>query len=262
MDQSEMSYSDYLQLDKILDAQKILSNNEHDELLFIVIHQTYELWFKQLLHEGSYLNKNILAGNEDSALSTINRMLTIMKTLVKQVDILETMTPLSFLSFRDSLNRSSGMQSYQFIAFEYFLGFKNAQKLKSFTEGGDIYKQLEAQLDAPSVYDCLLRFINDSGFPIEEKVLKRDYRASYQKNESVENAISEAYRNNSRLRILCEKFVDLDEGVQEWRYRHVKMVERTIGQKLGTGGTLGVEYLKNTLFKVAFPELWSVRLKF
>ena len=219
-----VSYVNYLKVDELLSLQQPLSDGpEHDELLFIIIHQTYELWFKQLLHELSRLRLLLREAKLHPALGTLKRVRTIMKTLVSQVDILETMTPLEFNSFRARLEASSGFQSYQFREFERVFA-------------------------RPGIRDDVVEFLranspNDGALEVESILLT-------------------TYRDRPDLSLLLEGLVDLDEGIQEWRYRHVKMVERTIGSKQGTGGSSGADYLKSTLFKPAFPELWAIRAKF
>ena len=257
------TYTSYLKLEQILNAQNPLSEGEHDEMLFIIIHQTYELWFKQILHETKRLNQALEYNQVAVFQSCIRRILTVMKTLVQQIDILETMTPLSFASFRDRLESSSGFQSYQFRQLEYYLGFKDPRKIKNYPEGSKEYKVLEKMLNEPSLFDHFLRFLHrHHRVKIPSSILERDFTKTYQGHEEVENAILLLYREDPVIGELCERLVDWDEGTQEWRYRHVKMVERTIGFKMGTGGSLGVSYLQKSLFKPAFPDLWNVRNRF
>ncbi|MEZ4872257.1 MAG: tryptophan 2,3-dioxygenase family protein [Bdellovibrionales bacterium] len=259
----DLTYSQYLQLDKVLNAQKPQSDGEHDEMLFIIIHQSYELWFKQMIHEARYLQLNLISRNYHISLATIERILTILKTAVSQVDILETMTPISFASFRERLATSSGLQSWQFRVFEFVLGHKQARMMEFHKHDPAIYEMLKQQIQQPTLYDSLLTYLSTLyGIQISDNILKRDFAQNYERCDEVYNVIKEVYKNHPDLRILLEKFVDLDEGLQEWRYRHVKMVERTIGHKVGTGGSSGVEFLKNTLFRPLFPELWEVRSDF
>ena len=210
-----VTYASYLRLDELLAAQQPRSE-EHDELLFIVIHQVYELWFKQLLHEEAELRRRLGRRDAAQALHTLGRMRAILKTVVSQIDVLETLTPLEFLSFRDRLSRASGFQSAQFRRIEKAL---------------------------PELMPLLLEVV----------------RARGHEDADEEERLIAAYRADAGARQLCEAFVDLDEGLQEWRYRHVKMVERTIGAKVGTGGSAGAEYLRKTLFQPVFPQLWSIR---
>jgi tryptophan 2,3-dioxygenase len=254
-----LTYSDYLELDKILDAQKPKSPGEHDEMLFIIVHQVYELWFKQILHEGAYLQKNLEAGKAYPCMATLRRMLTILKTMVAQTDVIETMTPVSFSSFRDRLESASGFQSGQFRIFEFFIGNRDPKKIAIHARGSETFKTLTEMIDRPSLYDSFLRFMKIHDVEIPRDVLDRDFRLPYKENDVVQRSLINIYKADPFLTQVCESFVDLDEGIQEWRYRHVKMVERTIGNRMGTGGSSGVEFLKATLFKPAFVDLWAIR---
>jgi tryptophan 2,3-dioxygenase len=254
-----LTYSEYLELDKILDAQKPKSPGEHDEMLFIIVHQVYELWFKQVLHEGSRLQKSLEAGDAYPSMATLKRMLTILKTMVAQTDVIETMTPVSFSSFRDRLESASGFQSGQFRVFEFFLGNRDPNKIAIHSKGSETHKTLTEMLDRPTLYDSFLRFMKIHDVEIPREVLGREFRLPYKENAIVQQGLIEVYKKNPFLTQVCESFVDLDEGIQEWRYRHVKMVERTIGNRIGTGGSSGVEFLKATLFKPAFADLWAIR---
>ncbi|MFK7825594.1 MAG: tryptophan 2,3-dioxygenase [Oligoflexales bacterium] len=257
------SYASYLKLEQVLSAQNPLSEGEHDEMLFIIIHQTYELWFKQILHESKRLNQALEHNQVAVFQSCIKRILTVMKTLVQQIDILETMTPLSFASFRNRLESSSGFQSFQFRQLEYYLGFKDPKKIKNYPESSRERKELESMLEEPTLFDNFLRFLHKHHrVEVPSAVLERNFTNNYDGNEEVENIILMLYREDPIIGELCERLVDWDEGTQEWRYRHVKMVERTIGFKKGTGGSLGVSYLQKSLFKPAFPDLWNVRNRF
>lgn len=257
------SYASYLKLDKILDAQNPLSEGEHDEMLFIIIHQTYELWFKQILHETLKLNDSLRHNQVAGFQACIKRILTVMKTLVQQIDILETMTPLSFASFRDRLESSSGFQSFQFRLLEFYLGFKDSKKLKNYPEASNERIELEYMLTKPTLFDNFLKFLHTHHqVRIPSSVLNRDFSEAYTGDQEIENVILMLYREDPVIGELCERLIDWDEGIQEWRYRHVKMVERTIGFKKGTGGSMGVSYLQKSLFRPAFPDLWNVRNRF
>lgn len=258
-----LTYSQYLKIDELLQLQAPLSRDpvEHDETLFIVIHQVYELWFKQVLHELDFLKVTLRTNNTPQALGTLKRILTIFKTLVSQVDILETMTPLNFASFRTRLESSSGFQSYQFREFEFILGAKNEEKLKNYTEK-HLLERLNKRLEHTSLYDDFFYFLFLNKYEIPEKLLARNWREPNTECPEVHPTLVKIYKTNPALTQICERFVDLDEGVQEWRYRHVKMVERTIGFKPGTGGSPGAPYLRGTLFKPLFPDLWSIRSQF
>ncbi len=255
-----LTYADYLKIDDLLDLQALRSKPpEHDEMLFIVIHQTYELWFKQLLHETRFLMARMQADDISRSFHVLKRILKIMKTLVGQVDILETMTPLEFDSFRHRLDSSSGFQSYQFRAFEFLLGYKREQPLTFQPEGSVGRKLLEGCLQTPSVWQVFVQLLARHGYAIPEAELTKPVTEATVENEQVQQVLIELYRTNHNLSELCELLVDLDEGLQEWRYRHVKMVQRTIGAKMGSGGSSGAAYLQQTLFKPVFPDLWEIR---
>ncbi len=253
-----VSYSNYLKLDELLDLQRPLSH-EHDEVLFIIIHQVYELWFKEILHEADHL-QNLLERNDSvAALHTFKRILTVLKIMVAQIDILETMTPLDFLSFRERLEAGSGFQSVQFREFEFLLGLKRHGALEH--HGGDVQVRgrLESRYNARSLWDSFVHYLSANGYKVPARALERDLTKPLEPSEEIQEILIDIYRNDPTIANICERLVDLDEGLQEWRYRHVKMVERTIGTKLGTGGSAGAEYLKNTLFQPVFPDLWAIR---
>lgn len=258
MNEQALNYSRYLALDKILDAQHPRSEPvEHDEHLFIVIHQVYELWFKQLLHELDHLHELLEEGFTDRAGAVLHRMLKIMKTVVAQIDVLETMTPLDFLSFRSFLEDSSGFQSVQFREMEFALGYKRREVLDGL-EGTPGWETLALRYRSPSLWDAFLRLLRGSGYHV---TLRSDVTQPVSADPAVQDVLLDMYRNNVKLRRVAENLVDLDEGLQEWRYRHVKMVERTIGHKPGTGGSPGVPYLQTTL-RPFFPDLWEIRSRF
>jgi tryptophan 2,3-dioxygenase len=254
------TYGEYLRTDDLLALQRPLSEGpEHDEMLFIVIHQVYELWFKQVLHELDYL-ECLLARNDGArAGHTLKRILTILKVMVAQLDILETMTPLEFLSFRDRLESGSGFQSHQFRELEFSLGLKDSRALDRYPKGSKARRQLEHRLEAPTLWDAFLRYLEANGVPVPRADLERDVTRSVEPSPELRPALVEVYRNRPALAELCERLVDLDEGLQEWRYRHVKMVQRTIGTRRGTGGSSGAEYLMTTLDKPLYPDLWAIR---
>lgn len=254
------TYSEYLAVDELLTLQRPVSDGpEHDEMLFIVIHQVYELWFKQLLHELDYLNKLLMQDDGMRAQHTLKRILTIFKVLVAQLDILETMTPLEFLSFRHRLDSSSGFQSFQFRELEFSLGWKNVDALKRYPEGSDHRRRLEQRLQMPSLWEAFLQHLVHAGMPVPPAALEQPRTQPVQPSPELQKILVHVYRTNPTLANLCERLVDLDEGLQEWRYRHVKMVQRTIGTKRGTGGSDGAAYLATTLFKAVFPDLWEIR---
>jgi tryptophan 2,3-dioxygenase len=277
MDQSHdkaVTYTSYLKIDELLDLQQPLSDGpEHDELLFITIHQVYELWFKQILHESVALQVSLEASDPYRSLALLGRIRTIMKTCVAQLDILETMTPLQFNSFRGRLSSASGFQSAQFRELEAVLGRRD-QAGSDAKEGtgmamaahlvpdSEARNRVEAAMKRPSVYDSALKFFDSRGHSIPKEVLERNFSTPYEPNEQVQEALLVAHRNDPESNMLGEALMDLDEGFQEWRYRHVKMVERTIGAKMGSGGSSGVGYLASTLFRPVFADLWSIRSKF
>jgi tryptophan 2,3-dioxygenase len=254
------TYGQYLRTDELLGLQTPLSEGpEHDEMLFIVIHQVYELWFKQVLHELDYLECLLTRNEADRARHTLKRILTILKVMVAQLDILETMTPLEFLSFRDRLEAGSGFQSHQFRELEFALGLKDARALERYPPGGEARRRLERRLAAPTLWDAFLRYLAANGVPVPLGDLDRDVTRSVEPSPELRPALVDVYRNRPGLGELCERLVDLDEGLQEWRYRHVKMVQRTIGTRRGTGGSAGAEYLMTTLDRPLYPDLWAIR---
>jgi tryptophan 2,3-dioxygenase len=255
--QAALTYSSYLGLDDILGAQRPRTE-EHDELLFIVIHQVYELWFKQLLHEGAHLQGRLEDGDTPHALHTLKRMLTILKTVVAQVDVLETMTPRQFLTFRDRLEAASGFQSAQFRELEAFLGRRDSRALAAYDPASDEHARIAAAMARPSLFDSFLRYLAERGYS-SGPALARDVAEPIEPTEDVQRALLAAYADDGEPAQVCERMIDLDEGVMEWRYRHVQMVRRTIGDKRGTGGSPGAQYLATTLLRPAFPDLWAVR---
>ena len=252
-----LSYTSYLALEEILGAQRPTSE-EHDEVLFIVVHQVYELWFKQLIHELRYLQRMLEEGNEARAFSTFKRVLTILKLVVQQLDVIETMTPVQFLTFRERLESSSGFQSGQFRELEAILGRRDPGVLTAYHDQSPDYEKVKAALERPSVYDSFLRYLAGKGYDVPSEALERDVTQPVQESKGIQAALLQAYRDDEGAAQVAERLVDFDEGFMEWRYHHVKMVERTIGTKMGTGG-YGADYLRSTLHKPFFPDLWSVR---
>jgi len=253
-----LTYSSYLALDEVLAAQRP-KTDEHDELLFIVIHQVYELWFKQLLHELVHLQRRLEAGEGPRALATVRRILTILKTVVAQIDVLETLTPSQFATFRARLDAASGFQSAQFRELEAVLGRRDQGALDAYEPGSPEHERIAEAMRRRSLFDSFLRYLQSAGLDVPLAALERDATLAPEPSEAVQRAILEAYRRDGEAAQVAERMVDLDEGVQEWRYRHVKMVERTIGDKMGTGGSSGAAYLRTTLFRPMFPDLWAVR---
>lgn len=251
----QITYSDYLQLPQLLNLQKFQSpNNEHDELLFIIIHQVYELWFKQIIYEFVQIKKDLQTDLDHKVLSGLKRIRMILKVLVLQTDILETMNPLSFLAFRNHLGRASGFQSVQFREIEFILGFKNDKFLKSGFFKGQELRRLKDAYKQESFWENALSFF--------QRKISGEYKGYSQFTElnNYHYILIYIYKNHSILTEIAELILDVDEGIQEWRYRHIKMVERTIGKNtIGTGGSSGVEYLKKSLFKSFCPELLEIR---
>ncbi len=257
-----LTYSNYLKTHELLSLQHITSDPpEHDETLFIIIHQVYELWFKQLIHEFEKIGRDFSNDDLYGAAATFRRTRTIMKTLVSQLDILETMTPMSFMSFRDRLESASGFQSVQFREFEFMLGQKRPEMMKFHEDDDRNLATLQRRLEAPSVVDRFHEFLAHRGAEVPKELLNREVGAPTTPNERIQSALIDFYHTKPELAILFESMTDFDEGLQEWRYRHVKMVERTIGRKQGTGGSPGVAFLRESLFKPIFPDLWEIRDK-
>ena len=260
---SELTYSTYLKIDELLELQKPQTKPaEHDEMLFIVIHQTYELWFKLLLQEFVKVRADFLSGDLYGAMQSFKRARMVMKSLVGQLDIIETMTPLSFNSFRARLDSASGFQSVQFRELEFILGYKRSDMLKHHQPNTRGYQALWQRLREISVVDAFYDFLEHNGVDVPAVLRDRDVTLPTTENEDVQNALVAIYRTKPDVAILLELMTDFDEGLQEWRYRHVKMVERTIGTKSGTGGSLGVGFLRKSLFNPVFPDLWAIRSRF
>ena len=255
-----VTYGSYLRIDDLLSLQQPRSSGpEHDEMLFIVIHQVYELWFKQLLHEFDRVVHLLTADDTHRTSHTLKRILTILKVMVAQLDILETMTPLEFLSFRERLEAASGFQSDQFRQLEFVLGRKSLKVIARFPEGSRARAALERRFAEPTLWDAFLRYLSREKYQVPEEQLTRDVTASVEPSPRLQAILIDIYRGDAKNAEMCERLVDLDEGIQEWRYRHVKMVERTIGVKPGTGGSAGAEYLRTTIGAPLFPDLWEIR---
>ncbi|MGC3985097.1 MAG: tryptophan 2,3-dioxygenase [Pseudorhodoferax sp.] len=256
-----MSYGDYLHLDEILHAQHPLSP-AHDEMLFIVQHQTSELWMKLMLHELHAAIRAIAGDQRADAFKMLARVTRIMEQLVSAWTVLSTMTPPEYSAMRPYLASSSGFQSYQYRSIEFALGNKNAAMLQPHAHRGDLLAQVEAAYRAPSLYDEALRLLAREGLAIPADRLKRDWTQPYAASPEVEAAWAAVYRDPHRhwdLYQLGEKLTDIEDAFRLWRFRHVTTVERVIGFKRGTGGTGGVSYLRKMLDVVLFPEIWSVR---
>jgi len=257
-----VTYGSYLHVDDLLNLQQPRSKGpEHDELLFIVIHQVYELWFKETLHEVDYVRRLFEADDTPRAQHTLKRILTILKVMVAQLDILETMTPLEFLSFRERLEAASGFQSDQFRQLEFVLGRKSRASIERFARGSRAHADLERRFAEPTLWDGFLRYLSREGYSVPAAQLTRDVTAPIEPSAEIQEILIEVYRKDVKNSEICERLVDLDEGIQEWRYRHVKMVERTIGVKPGTGGSPGAAYLRTTVGSPLFPDLWEIRAR-
>lgn len=256
-----VTYASYLRLAPVLSAQEARSGR-HDEMLFIIIHQTTELWLKQILHELSAAQAWLSDADVEPALKALARVSRIQTLITQSWDILATLTPPDYLTFRDQLGSGSGFQSCQFREFEFILGLKKAAHLGRFPKGGAERTALEARFNAPTLYDAALARVAGAGIPTPAEVLNRDVRERYHPHPGVEHAWLAVYRDPHAywdLYALAEKLVDLEDAFLQWRFRHVTTVERVIGRKRGTGGTSGVDYLLTGLEQRCFPELWSVR---
>jgi tryptophan 2,3-dioxygenase len=258
--QAAATYGSYLKIEELLSLQQPRSAGpEHDETLFIIIHQVYELWFKELLHEFDHVMQLLELDESHRSQHTLKRILTILKVMVAQLDILETMTPLEFLSFRARLDAASGFQSDQFRQIEFLLGVKSEQTIRRSPEGSRARTALERRYRAPTLWDAFLRYLARERYDVSASQLARDVIAPVEPSPEIQRTLVDVYRRDPKNAELCERLVDLDEGIQEWRYRHVKMVERTIGARPGTGGSTGAAYLRETVGRPLFPDLWAIR---
>ena len=260
---TDLTYGRYLALDQLLAAQHPLSEH-HDEMLFIVIHQTKELWLKQTVHELRLALELVRADKLIEVHKNLSRVSRIQAVMTHSWDILSTLTPADYLTFRGVLGTSSGFQSAQFRAIEYLLGLREGDHLRFQAEGSAGRALLTEALERPSLWDEANAALARAGFAIPPEALERDWRTPYAPSEAVEAAWAEVYRDAERqwpFYQFAEKLVDVDDAMATWRHKHVITVERVIGFKRGTGGTPGVPYLQSTLSKRAFPELWSLRTK-
>lgn len=257
----DMSYGDYLQLGQILNAQKPLSK-EHDEMLFIVIHQSSELWLKLAGHEMAAAIKMIQQEEFGPAFKVISRVKQIFLQLTQSWNILSTLTPVDYLKFRDDLGHSSGFQSYGYRKMEFMLGNKNKDLIKVHESNPEIFEELTMLSNSPSLYDEIIRVMAKRGFDISADALERDFNQPYQRDESVLKAWQQVYKNadeHFELYELAEKLMDIEDVFQNWRFKHMYTVQRVIGNKMGTGGSSGVGFLKKALDISFFPELLEVR---
>ncbi len=258
-----MSYSGYLELDRLLSAQHPVSVPEHhDELLFIIQHQTTELWLKLVLHELRSACEWLRGDNLGAALKAIARVKHIQKTLTEQWSVLATLTPHEYAQFRGFLGHASGFQSGQYRSVEFILGNKNSGMLAVFDAEPEMRAQLEALLNAPSLYDEFLRYLARHGYAVPQDVLERDVRAAHAFSAGLVPLFKDIYENAEQhwaAYETCEELVDLEDNFQLWRFRHLRTVQRTIGLKTGTGGSSGVGFLRKALDLTFFPELFAVR---
>ena len=256
-----MSYGDYLRLDELLAAQQPRSR-DHNEMLFIVQHQASELWMKLMIHELRAARERVRADDLQPAFKMLARVARIMAQLVQSWDVLATLTPAEYSSFRDDLGSSSGFQSYQYRMIEFLLGNKDAARMEPHRHRPALYAELQELNDSPSLYDEAIRVLARRGFKIDAECVERDWRALHTFNESVCQAWVQVYRSTEKhweLYELAEKLVDLEDAFRTWRFRHATTVERVIGMKRGTGGTSGVNYLRRVIEVELFPELWRAR---
>ena len=259
----KMTYGDYLQLDTLLSSQKRLSDH-HDEMLFIIIHHVSELWLKLIIHETQGAIEAIRRKDLQASFKMLARVSKIQTQIIQAWDVLSTLTPAEYMEFRERLGNASGFQSYQYRLVEFVLGYKTPFILKIYKKDPKVYEILQKAYKDPGLYDVSIQALSDNGFPINGAVLNRDFSKTYKKDESVEAAWLEVYKNVDQywnLYQLAEKLVDIEDWFQQWRFRHMKTVERIIGHKRGTGGSSGVGYLKKVLDHYFFPELWEIRTK-
>jgi tryptophan 2,3-dioxygenase len=257
----DMSYGDYLQLEPFLAAQKPVSD-QHDEMLFIILHQATELWLKLMIHELGGATRALASGDLPPAFKMLARVSRVQAQIIQSWDVLSTMTPADYLTFRDELGHSSGFQSYQYRQLEFMLGNKSRAMIRPHKHDAATTARLTEALESPTVYDQSIRLLAVAGFAIDAAVLERDWSLPHVANASVEAAWVEVYRQSTKyweLYQLAEKLIDVEDWFQQWRFRHMKTVERIIGNKTGTGGTSGVSFLKKALGHSFFPELWTVR---
>jgi len=256
-----LSYGNYLHLDQVLSAQHPLSQ-EHDEMLFIIIHQASELWLKLAGHEMEAAVRYVDADDLRKAFKVIARVKLILSQLTQSWSILSTLTPVDYLKFRDVLGPASGFQSYSYRKLEFLLGNKNASMIRVHAHDPQVHGELERVLHAPSLYDAVLRKLHRHGFPIDASYLDRDFSQPYEPHDSVAAAWTAIYRNPDEhfdLYELAEKLMDVEDAFQNWRFKHMFTVQRVIGVRKGTGGSSGVPFLKRALDVSFFPELLSIR---
>ena len=256
-----MTYGKYLHLPEILNAQHLLSD-QHDEMLFVIIHQASELWLKLAGHEVEAAIRNVTEDDFRHAFKVIARVKLILNQLSQSWSILSTMTPVDYLKFRDTLGPASGFQSYGYRKLEFLLGNKNRKLVDVHRHDPDVYAELNRVLGEPGLYDVVLRKLSDVGFEIDQQMLERDFSLPYEANDSVQAAwhtIYSAPDKHFELYELAEKLVDIEDAFQNWRFKHMYTVQRIIGNRMGTGGSSGVPFLKKAIEVSFFPELFAVR---
>lgn len=259
----KMTYGDYLQLETLLESQKRLSDH-HDEMLFIIIHQVSELWLKLMIHEIEAATNAIQKEEYQAAFKMLARVSKTQSQIIQAWDVLSTLTPSEYMEFREILGNASGFQSYQYRLVEFVLGYKTPHIIKIYEKNPILHQRLQAAYEAPGLYDVSIQALAKQGFSINQTILERDFSKKYTHDPTVADAWLEVYRNKNtywELYQLAEKLVDIEDWFQQWRFRHMKTVERIIGHKTGTGGTSGVGYLKKVLDYYFFPELWEVRTR-
>src|SRR5260370_13903448 len=254
----QVTYSGYLRLDQLLSAQQPRSS-EHDEMLFIVIHQVYELWFKQLLHELGKLQAELESGGATHVMRTLRRTLPILKIVVAQLDVLETMTPSQFTRFRDWLGTSSGFESAQFRELEAVLGRRDRMMVAQYAQGSAERGRISAAMSRPSLFDSFVRYLAGQGYGVPADILHRDVSQPIEASAGMQQVLKRVYDDDTDAAAVCELLVDLDEGMQEWRHHHINMVERTIGGRRGTARSARATTLRTTVGTPTFPDLWAMR---
>lgn len=259
--EGRMSYGDYLKLDTLLDAQAPLSDRQ-DEQLFIIIHHVQELWLKLIISELEFAMQSLREDRAGEAFKTLARVSAVQEQLISAWDVLSTMTPSDYLTFRDRLGQASGFQSYQYRLVEILLGAKDERMLAPHKHRPEIHARLEAAFKAPSIYDEAIALVARAGFDVPAELLNRDFSKNHVASQALQDIWLQVYRapdKHFELYELAEELVDVEDRFQQWRFRHMKTVERIIGFKKGTGGSSGVAFLKTALERTFFPELWAVR---
>jgi tryptophan 2,3-dioxygenase len=258
-----LTYGDYLRLDRVLTSQELRSSPpHHDEMLFIIQHQTSELWMKLMIHELNAALGYVREDRLEPCFKILARVGHIQEMLFAQWGVLETLTPNEYLEFRGALGPASGFQSFQYRAIEFLLGNKDQDSIRPFRHIAEVHRMLEEILRAPSLYDEFLRYLHRRGHPIPADRVDRDFSQPYERHEAVVEVFRQIYEDTDRYwdeYEMCEKLVDVEERFQLWRFRHMKTVQRIIGFKRGTGGSSGVGFLRSALDLTFFPELWDVR---